>query len=176
PTGVSMPFPRGSPSSNSHGSWAMRYLKIGAVAKRTGTSTPTIRYYEEIGLLRTADRQSGGQRVYGEADVRQLTFIRRCCEFGFSIDQVRALVALVQDPESSCMRARDLAQRHLADLRAKLTELKALERSIAAFVTRCDASCAGGPGPSCIILDDLSRSPVRVSTTQKRSRPSRRCG
>ena len=134
----------------------MANLKIGGLAERTGTSAPTIRYYEEIGLLRSADRQSGGQRVYGDADVKRLTFVRRCREFGFSIEQVRSLVALLQDPQSSCMHARDLAQEHLAAVRAKLSELKALERSMVAFVVSCDASCAGGPGPDCVILDDLS--------------------
>jgi hypothetical protein len=69
---------------------------------------------------------------------------------------VRALIALVQDPRSSCMHARDLAQEHLATVRAKLTELRALERSIAAFIAKCDATCAGGPGPDCVVLDDLS--------------------
>jgi tripartite-type tricarboxylate transporter receptor subunit TctC len=58
--------------------------------------------------------------VYGDADVQRLTFIRRCREFGFAIDQVRSLVALVEDPQSSCMDARDLAQAHLAAVRAKL--------------------------------------------------------
>lgn len=134
----------------------MTNLKIGSLAERTTTSASTIRYYEEIGLLRSADRQSGGQRVYGEADVKRLTFIRRCREFGFSIEQVRSLVALVQDPQSSCMHARDLAQQHLVAVRSKLSELKALERSMAAFVASCDVSCAGGPGPDCVILDDLS--------------------
>jgi DNA-binding transcriptional MerR regulator len=135
----------------------MASLRIGALAKRTDTSAPTIRYYEEIGLLRSADRQSGGQGVYGDADVKRLTFVRRCREFGFSIDQVRSLVVLVQDPRSSCMHARDLAHEHLAAIRVKLAELKGLERSIAAFVASCDASCAGGPGPDCVILEDLSQ-------------------
>ena len=135
----------------------MSNLKIGALARQTGTNAPTIRYYEEIGLLRSAGRQAGNQRVYGDADVKSLTFIRRCREFGFSIDQVRSLVALVQDPASPCVQARDLAQEHLVAVRAKLAELKALERSIAAFVTNCDASCAGGAGPDCVILDDLSK-------------------
>lgn len=134
----------------------MRSLKIGALARQTGTTAPTIRYYEEIGLLRSAGRQAGNQRVYGEADVKSLTFIRRCREFGFSIDQVRSLVALVQDPASPCVQARDLAQEHLSAVRAKLAELKALERSLSAFVTDCDASCAGGAGFDCVILDDLS--------------------
>ena len=135
----------------------MNAMKIGALARRTGTNSPTIRYYEEIGLLRSADRQAGGQRVYGDADVKQLTFIRRCREFGFSIDQVRSLVALMQDPSLSCIHARDIAQEHLVAVRMKLAELKALERSIAAFVASCDASCAGGPGTDCVILDDLSK-------------------
>ena len=135
----------------------MNAMKIGALARRTGTNAPTIRYYEEIGLLRSADRQAGGQRVYGDADVKQLTFIRRCREFGFSIDQVRSLVALMQDPSLSCIHARDIAQEHLVAVRMKLAELKALERSIAAFVASCDASCVGGPGPDCVILDDLSK-------------------
>jgi DNA-binding transcriptional MerR regulator len=152
----------------------MPSLKIGTLAERTGTSAPTIRYYEEIGLLRSADRQSGGQRVYGDADVKQLTFVRRCRDFGFSIDQVRSLVALVQDPQSSCMQARDLAQEHLAAVRAKLIELKALERSIAAFVTSCDASCAGGPGPDCVILDDLSKGCGNASAVPKGRRSTPR--
>jgi DNA-binding transcriptional MerR regulator len=135
----------------------MSDLKIGALAKQTGTTAPTIRYYEEIGLLRSAGRQAGNQRVYSAADVKSLTFIRRCREFGFAIEQVRSLVALVQDPASSCEHARDLAQEHLTTVRAKLAELKALERSIAAFVATCDASCSGGPGPDCVILDDLSK-------------------
>jgi MerR family transcriptional regulator, copper efflux regulator len=140
----------------------MGNFKIGALAKQTGTNAPTIRYYEEIGLLRSAGRQAGNQRVYSNADVKSLTFIRRCRAFGFSLDQVRSLMALVQDPTSSCMHARDLAQEHLVAVRAKLAELKALERSIAAFVTSCDASCAGGAGPDCVILDDLSK--VRTET------------
>src|SRR5258705_7618586 len=88
----------------------MNDLKIGALARQTGTNAATIRYYEEIGLLRSAGRQAGNQRVYRDSDVKSLTFIRRCREFGFPIDQVRALVALVQDPSSSCEHARDLAQ------------------------------------------------------------------
>lgn len=147
---------------------SMSAMKIGALARRTGTNAPTIRYYEEIGLLRSANRQAGGQRVYGDADVKQLTFIRRCREFGFSIDQVRSLVALMQDSSRSCLHARDLAHGHLIAIRAKLAELKGLERSIAAFVASCDASCAGGPGPECVILDDLSKGRTARSKSSAR--------
>jgi DNA-binding transcriptional MerR regulator len=135
----------------------MQAWRIGDLAARTGTSAPTIRYYEQIGLLRRAARQGGGHRVYARDDVERLTFIRRCREFGFSIDQVRTLVSIVQDPDSSCMDARQMAADHLEAVRAKLRELKALERSLVAFVKSCDTSCAGGPGPECVILDDLGK-------------------
>src|SRR5690349_5309235 len=130
-------------------------LKIGALAARTATNAPTIRYYEEIGLLPRPSRREGGQRTYGADDVRRLTFIRRCREFGFPIEQVRDLVALMEDPDRSCVEARDLAQTHLEVVRAKLAELKALERTVTAFVHDCEARCVGGPGPDCVILEDL---------------------
>jgi DNA-binding transcriptional MerR regulator len=135
----------------------MREMKIGELAELTGTSVPTIRYYEQIELLPRAPRQPGGQRVYSRDDVERLTFIRRCREFDFSIEQVRALVAIMQDPKSSCMDARDMAAGHLIAVRTKMCELKALERSLIAFVKSCDTSCAGGPGPDCVILDDLAK-------------------
>jgi DNA-binding transcriptional MerR regulator len=133
----------------------MAGLKIGALAHRTGTNAPTIRYYEEIGLLPRADRHQGGQRVYGEEDVSRLTFIRRCRDFGFSIDRVRSLLALAQDRQRSCFDARDLARDHWAKVRARLRELKALERSIANLVADCETRCTGGPGADCAILHDL---------------------
>lgn len=73
----------------------------------------------------------------------------------------------MQDRQRSCMEARDLAREHLAALRAKLNEMKALERSMAAFVASCEEACAGGPGPDCVILEDLSRVPE--SRTKRRA-------
>jgi DNA-binding transcriptional MerR regulator len=131
-------------------------LKIGALAERTGTTPPTIRYYEAVGLLPRAGRQGGGQRRYGDADVRRLLFIRRCRDFGFSVEQVRTLVDLVENPERDCREVLDLAAAHLAAVRAKLAELRALERDIAAFAVRCATTCAGGPGPACVPLAQLA--------------------
>ena len=82
-------------------------LRIGALARRAGTTVPTIRYYEEIGLLRPAAR-SGGQRTYDNEDVRRLSFIRRCRDFDFSIDDIRTLLSLLQNGKS-CTEARELA-------------------------------------------------------------------
>lgn len=148
----------------------MRAMRIGDLAERTGTSAPTIRYYEKIGLLRRAARQDGGQRLYSRDDVERLTFVRRCRDFDFSIEQVRTLVSILGDPNSSCMAARDMAAEHLTAVRAKMRELKALERSLVGFVDSCDTSCAGGPGPDCVILEDLGKGrPVGASEHLDRS-------
>ena len=131
-------------------------LKIGALAARTGVNAPAIRYYEDIGLLPRPARQDGGQRAYEAADVRRLTFIRRCRDFGFSIEEVRDLVGLMGDRTRSCEDAGLLARGRLADVRAKIVELQALEASIAAFIGKCEAACAGGPGAACPVLEELS--------------------
>lgn len=131
-------------------------LKIGALARATGTSTPTIRYYESIGLLPPAGRHESGQRRYAAEDISRLTFIRRCREFGFTIEQVRAL-ADVTSTERCCTEARDIAQEHLDEIRAKLAELRALEQAVAEFVQRCDSECAGGPGSACVPLLEMTR-------------------
>ncbi|MBX3624754.1 MAG: helix-turn-helix domain-containing protein [Rhizobacter sp.] len=131
-------------------------LSIGLVARQTGCTVPTIRYYEEIGLLPPAHRTDAGQRHYDERTIRRLTFIRRCRDFGFSIDQVRELVGLVDQPERPCNEVRDIAALHLTQLRSRLAELKALEASLSAFVCNCESACAGGPAIDCTILEDLS--------------------
>ncbi len=125
-------------------------MRIGVLAERTGTTVPTIRYYEEIGLLRQVSRK-GGQRVYDHEDTRRLALIRRCRDFGFSIEEIRALLSLMQN-NTSCCEARKLAEGHLADLRQKLAELQALERSIASLVMACAATCDGGAAADCVIL------------------------
>ncbi len=125
-------------------------LRIGALAERTGTTVPTIRYYEEIGLLRQAARR-GGQRVYDHEDARRVAFIRRCRDFDFSIEEIRSLLSLMQS-NGSCGDARRLAEGHLADLRRKLAELQALERSIASLVKACASTCDGGAASDCVIL------------------------
>ena len=140
----------------------MAGLRIGTLAERASTSAATIRYYEGIGLLPRAGRQAGNQRRYGDDDVRRLAFIRRCRDFGFSIEQVRTLMSLGQDRSRSCLEGRALALTHLTAVRAKLHELQVLERNIARFIDVCDATCDGGPAPDCIFLDDLSVTPQRA--------------
>jgi DNA-binding transcriptional MerR regulator len=120
------------------------------LARRAGTTVPTIRYYEEIGLLRPAAR-SGGQRTYDNEDVRRLSFIRRCRDFDFSIDDIRTLLSLLQNGKS-CTEARELAEGRLVELRRRRLELQALEATIASLVTACANTCDGGAAPDCVIL------------------------
>ena len=143
-------------------------MRIGQLAAIAGTTPPTVRYYEQIGLLPSGPRGTGSQRVYGEADVRQLAFIRRSREFGFSIEQVRQLASLQDCPERSCLEARNLAHTHLLEVRQKLAELNELERCIAEVVSTCDQSCAGSASAECVILEELSSSrPISGAQTSR---------
>ena len=129
---------------------------IGAASRQTGCSVPTIRYYEEVGLLPAAPRTGGNQRHYDAAALRRLAFIRRCRDFGFTIEQVRELVGLVDRPGRNCVEVRDVAQAHLEEVQKKLADLRSLQASLSAFVCNCNAACAGGPAVDCTILEDLA--------------------
>ena len=132
-------------------------ISIGLVARQTGCTVPTIRYYEEIGLLPPASRTDAQQRHYDERTIRRLRFIRRCRGFGFSINQVRELVGLIDQPDRPCAEVRDIAALHLTQVRTRLDEFKALEASLSAFVCSCEAACVGGPAVDCTILEDLAK-------------------
>jgi len=138
----------------------LRRLTIGALAKATGVTTPTIRYYEDIGLLPPAGRTQAGQRSYDQTDVNRLTFIRRCRDFGFSIEQVRMLAGLAISQDSDCNDVRDVTKEHLRQVRVRMMELVELERSLAGFVESCNAACAGGPGADCTIFNGIGGSGV----------------
>ena len=129
-------------------------VRIGALAARTGCSVPTLRYYEEIGLLRPAGRSPSGHRVYDDGTARLVGFIRRCRDLDFSLEQVRTLLSLA-DGAADCTGARDVAAQHLREVRAKLLELMTVERGLARFVEVCNSTCLGGPSSNCNILRDL---------------------
>lgn len=134
----------------------VRVFTIGALAKAAGVSTPTIRYYEEIGLLPLPARTAGGQRNYDDADLNRLTFIRQCRDFGFGIDQIRVLLDLSISSERDCVETRDIAKSHLDEVRQKLADLHALAHRLETFVQRCNEACAGGPGQDCVIFKDMA--------------------
>ena len=135
---------------------SLESVRIGELAARTGCSVPTIRYYEEVGLIPAARRRSSGHRVYDPSSEQLLGFIRRCRDFGFTLEQIRELLSLAESGKRDCVDARDIANAHLASVRARMLELMALERSLAKFVDTCTSTCAGGPAPDCSILKDLA--------------------
>ena len=137
-------------------------LSIGLLAERCGLSVSAIRYYEEVGLIPAAQRKPSGHRVYSSDAQDVLTLIRHCRDFGFSIDDTRALLSLSSSADKNCVEARDIAPVHLDAVRAKIAELQALQTSLARFVKSCGEQCLGGPAPECSILKDISL-PVPVS-------------
>jgi DNA-binding transcriptional MerR regulator len=134
-------------------------LSIGEVARQAQCSVPSVRYYEQIGLLPSAKRRAGGHRVYGSTDLKQLRFIRRCRDFGFSVAEIRELLA-VSERGRPCIEAREIAAARLQTVRTKLLELQALERSLAGFVRNCDVTCDSGKIEDCTLFDDIARDPA----------------
>ena len=146
-------------------------MTIGALSMRTQCTVPTIRYYEHIGLLPPPARASNGQRTYRDKDLQRLSFIKRCRDFGFPIEQVRNLASLFEDGGRACVEVRDLAQVQLDQVRAKLDAMRQLEARLAQFVAACDGSCAGGTTGDCVIIGDLAAAgaaPSFSSTDLKR--------
>jgi MerR family mercuric resistance operon transcriptional regulator len=128
-------------------------IRIGDLSHRTGCNIETIRYYERVGLLPHPPRSPSRYRLYDSNDVRRLTFVRRSRELGFSLDEVRALLAVsANSGQETCAEVRDLAAHHLEDIRAKIADLRAMERVLADSVRRCDA----GEDPGCPLIDALS--------------------
>ncbi len=124
---------------------------IGELSKHSGVNIETIRYYERIKMLPTPPRTASGRRVYGATDLRFLVFIRRSRELGFSLDEIRALLRLGAPAMASCSEVKEIATRHLEDIRAKLRDLKKLERLLSKTV----ALCSGKTAPDCPVLDIL---------------------
>ncbi|MDR9485324.1 MULTISPECIES: MerR family transcriptional regulator [Sediminimonas] len=132
-------------------------LSIGQAATTCGVPAPTIRYYEEIGLIPPARRSAAGHRHYEPDDIARLTFIRRCRDFGFGIAQVRLLCGLATSPAEDCTAVRDIAADHLSSVRQKLDELRGLEAQLSAFVDSCESVCCGGQSRDCTVLADLAK-------------------
>lgn len=133
----------------------MLRMKIGELSRRTGTSAPTIRYYESIGLLPAPLRESGGQRSFDEADERRVRFIGSCRELGFSLEQISGMTQVMLDTRQSCEPLRDVAQAQLSLVRSRIKELQAMQKSLERLVQDCSARCAGGPAQDCVIGDAL---------------------
>jgi DNA-binding transcriptional MerR regulator len=125
---------------------------IGGLAKATGTKVPTIRYYEQIGLLPAAIRTEGNQRRYGSETVHRLRFVRHARGLGFPLAAVRELLSLAQMPEHSCAEADAIAARQLIEVRRRIAALGKLEAELESMVHQC----AGGRIENCRVIEALS--------------------
>jgi len=130
----------------------MPALTIGKLAKATDVKVPTIRFYEQIGLLPEPDRTESERRVYGEAAVRRLSFVKHARQLGFSIEAIRSLLALSDQPDRSCEEANLLAAEQLADVESKISRLEALREELRRMVA---AACHGRAG-DCRVIEVLS--------------------
>lgn len=126
-------------------------ISRGELARRTGVNLETIRYFERIGMLAAPPRTEGGHRIYDEAHVRALGFIRRARDLGFAPDEVRAILALGGPGKACCAEVRDIAAHHLEQVRAKMADLARLEQLLAGTI----AHCSGDAVPECAVIDML---------------------
>jgi len=132
----------------------MDSMNIGDAARASQVSAKMIRHYEAIGLIGAARRTDAGYRVYANQDVQVLQFIHRARALGFSLDQIRDLLALWQDKGRASADVRALAREHIGELDRKIAEMEAMRRTL----ERLAASCHGDSRSDCPILDDLAAS------------------
>jgi len=126
-------------------------LTIGKLAAETGVKVPTVRYYEQIGLLPPPERSSGNQRLYGPLARQRLAFIRHARALGFPLDAIRDLLSLSDRPDPPCSAADAIAKAQLAAVQARITQLKALEQELQRMV----AQCAHGTIADCRVIEVL---------------------
>ena len=126
-------------------------MNIGDVATLSGLPAKTIRYYEDIGLVKPL-RSSNGYRTFRESDAHKLAFLGRARALGFTIEDCRNLLALYEDEERASAEVKEIAKQHLERIDGKIKELKEMRATLAHLVEEC----AGDHRPDCPILDDLA--------------------
>jgi len=124
---------------------------IGVLSHLTHCKIETIRYYEKIEIFPKPPRTEGGHRIYSENHIKRLVFIRRGRDLGFSLEEIRALLKLVDGGDNTCGQVQEITIHHLDNIRRKIVDLKRLEKILA----RISSQCEGGVVPECPILDAL---------------------
>lgn len=126
-------------------------LSIGRLSQETGVKVPTIRYYEQIGLMPAAERSSGNQRLYGAAARRRLSFIRHARDLGFPLEAIRDLLGLTDQPDQPCTAVDAIARAQLATIRSRIARLQALEDELVRMI----GHCAHGRIAECRVIEVL---------------------
>ncbi|MEE8443880.1 MAG: Cu(I)-responsive transcriptional regulator [Alphaproteobacteria bacterium] len=131
-------------------------MTIGDAARATGLPVKTIRYYEDIGLV-GALRSDNGYRQFGEFELHKLRFVQRARSLGFGVEDCRALLSLYEDDARESGEVKAIARKHLAEIDAKLSELRDLRHVLAHLID----NCAGDARPHCPIIDNLAGGPAK---------------
>ncbi|MBM1558523.1 Cu(I)-responsive transcriptional regulator [Sulfitobacter mediterraneus] len=134
-------------------------MNIGDVARQSGLPAKTIRYYEDISLVKPM-RETNGYRVFNDADVHKLTFLARARALGFTIEDCRTLLALYEDKSRASAEVKKVTGKHLNEIEAKIADLQSMH----ATLTRLSEECAGDHRPDCPILEELSGKDRRSNT------------
>lgn len=148
--------------ANPHG----ESLSRGELAGRVGCNIETIRYYEQIGLLPPPPRSQGGHRLYGQDLLKRLNFVRRSRDLGFTLEEIRKLLRLVDGGNYTCAQVEALALEHTREIRRKISDLKKLKNVLESMASQC----SGGRVPECPIIDALFD--PRTTLRLRSSRPS----
>lgn len=130
----------------------MKGMAIGEAAQKCGIKVPTIRYYEQIGLLPAPPRSVNNRRFYSDSDIHRLAFIRHARELGFDIDAIKTLMSLQDDPRQSCKMADIIAKARLAEVDQRIRSLTALKEELERMVE----GCRHGRVEECRVLETLS--------------------
>lgn len=134
--------------------------KIGSVARETGISIDTIRFYEKQGLVKRPGRSEGGFRLFDQRQIQDLKFIRKSQELGFSLNEIRELLIVRDESAPSCSHVRELLERKLTTVRQKIEELQELEASLNSAVRKCarkSMPSSSDHGDCCPVLHELAR-------------------
>ena len=131
-------------------------MNIGQAAAASGVSAKMIRYYEQIGLIRPADRTDSNYRSFSARDVNDLRFIKRARSLGFSMEEIVNLLSLWRDRTRPSREVKAIADGHVADLRARIAEMQAMAETLSVL----SDGCAGDDWPDCPILTDLAAGPA----------------
>lgn len=129
-------------------------MQIGSLSERSGVNIETIRYYERIGVLPSPQRAVNGRRAYSDADAQRLSFVRHARELGFDLRAVRALLALQEQPEASCVNASRLAKAELVAVEDRIERLLRLRDELRHMVAECDE----GRVAQCRVIQSLAES------------------
>jgi len=145
-------------------------LNIGRASEASGVSPKMIRHYETVGLLTAAGRTAAGYRIYRDADLHTLRFIRRARDLGFPVKQISALLGLWKNRRRASADVKKLAAVHIEQLDQKILELQSMRQALAQLA----AHCHGDARPECPILEDLAAEAPPVEDSRRGARPSTR--